>query len=76
MKRNEYMRGRVGARYGVWNSVRKQFQFGICEETPMLAEARLFQAIGEDARKFRFEVRRLPGNVLGIGRRPDDFGLR
>lgn len=53
MKRNEYMRGRIGARYGVWNSVRKQFQFGICEETPMLAEARLFQAIGEDARKFR-----------------------
>ena len=34
--------------------------FGISEDTPMLAEARLFQKIGDDARKYRFEVRQLP----------------
>ena len=34
-----------------------RFQFGICEDTPMLAEARLFQKIGEDAKKWKFEVR-------------------
>lgn len=38
----------------------KQFQFGICEDTPMLAEARLYQKIGDDARRYRFEPRRLP----------------
>lgn len=38
----------------------KEFQFGICEDTPMLAEARLFQKIGDDARKWRFEPRMLP----------------
>lgn len=66
MRRSEWIHGRNGARYGVWNTVKKVFQFGISEETPMLAEARLFQIIGEDARKWRFEIRRLP----------DDFGLR
>ena len=39
----------------------------ICEDTPMLAEARLFQRIGDDARKYRFEIRRLPkGENNGI----------
>lgn len=67
MKRTEWMYGREGEKYGVWNTVRKGFQFGICEDTPMLAEARLFQRIGDDARKYRFEIRRLPkGENNGI----------
>ena len=38
----------------------KCFQFNICEDTPMLAEARLYQKIGDDAKKYRFEPRMLP----------------
>lgn len=60
MKRESYMYGVRGEQYGIWNAVRKCWQFGICEDTPMLAEARLFQKIGDGARKWRFEVRALP----------------
>lgn len=60
MTRYERMYGRDGFRYGVWNTLKKEFQFGINEETPMLAEARLCQKIGDDARKWRFEVKRIP----------------
>lgn len=60
MKSEEYWRGKPGAKYGIWNGVKKEFQFGICEDTPMLAEARLVQKIGQDARKWRFEARRIP----------------
>ena len=58
-RKNEYYLGCTGAKYGIWNTVVKQFQFGIIEDTPMLAEARLFQKIGRDAHKWRFEVRRI-----------------
>lgn len=60
MKRETYYRGANGTKYGIWNSVEKRWQFGISEDTPMLAEARLFQKIGDDARKWRFEARALP----------------
>lgn len=60
MKRQEYYSGKPGAKYGIWNDAKKKFQFGICEDTPALAVARLFQKIGDDARKWRFEPRRLP----------------
>lgn len=59
-KRDEYYRGQRGKKYGIYNTSTKCFQFGICEDTPMLAEARLFQMIGDDARKWRFEPRVLP----------------
>lgn len=57
--KEEFQRGRSGCKYGIWNQVKKEFQFGIKEDTPMLAEARLFQYVGDDARKYRFEVRRI-----------------
>lgn len=60
MNRLEMMRGRPGIKYGIYNTKSKQFQFGISEDTPYLAQARLMQKIGDDARKWRFEVRRLP----------------
>ncbi len=60
----ERMYGKDGEKYGIWNSESKTFVFGICEDTPMLAEARLFQKIGADARKWRFEARRLPKGVV------------
>ena len=39
----EYQRGVQGKTYGIFDRVKKEFCFGIYEETPMLAEARLFQ---------------------------------
>ena len=57
--RFEYYRGSTGHKYGVWNSCKKQFVFGICEDTPMLAEARLYCKIGDDARKWRFVVKKI-----------------
>ena len=60
MKRKIYQRGIPGRKWGIWNSVRKEFQFGISEDTPMLAEARLYQKIGDDAAEWRFEPRQLP----------------
>lgn len=61
MKRETYQRWLPGVKWGIWNCQRKCFQFSICEDTPMLAEARLHQKIGDDARKWRFEPRQLPG---------------
>lgn len=60
MKRDVYYRGKPGKKYGIWNDVKKEFQFGICEDTPMMAEARLYQKLGDDARKWRFQPRMLP----------------
>jgi hypothetical protein len=42
----------------VWNSVTKKFQFGISEETPELAKKKLFDKIGTDAYKWRFDIRK------------------
>lgn len=55
-----YHRGEPGARYGIWNAARGCWQFNICEDTPMLAKARLYQKIGFDAKKGIFEPKRLP----------------
>lgn len=44
-------------KFGVWNTVAKEFQFGIREIRPYLAEQQLFKKIGNDARKYRFEIR-------------------
>lgn len=60
MKRETYYRGVPGKKFGIWNDVAKKFQFGICEDTPMLAEARLHQRIGDNARKWRFQPKMLP----------------
>lgn len=60
ISRFEYGRGKTGRKYGIWNNCTKEFQFGIKEDSPMLAEARLVYKIGDDARKWRFEARILP----------------
>lgn len=60
MKRETYYRGIPGKKWGIWNTMKKEFQFDISEDTPMLAQARLYQKIGDDARKYRFEVKQLP----------------
>lgn len=53
-----------GKKWGIWNSQRKEFQFGICEDSPYLAEARLMYLIGDDARKWRFEAKELPKDLI------------
>lgn len=60
MKRNIYYRRLPGIKWGIWNTMSHCFQFDIREDTPMLAVARLYQKIGDDARKWRFEPRQLP----------------
>ena len=64
MNRFEKMHGKPGAKYGIYNKQAKKFQFAICEDTPMLAEARLWQKIGDDARKWRFMTKRLPDKEM------------
>ena len=76
MKRGVYYRGVQGKKYGIWNGVRKCFQFNICEDTPMLAVARLYQKLGDDAKKYRFEPRELPksNGVYSFEERRDTNG--
>jgi hypothetical protein len=52
--------------YGIWNSVTKEFVFGIIERTAGDAEERLFARIGNNARKWRFEARQIPGETLRL----------
>lgn len=60
MRRETYQHGIFGIKWGIWNCQKKCFQFDIREDTPMLAVARLYQKIGDDARKWCFEPRQLP----------------
>ena len=46
--------------YGIYNTMRKCFQFNISEPTKEKALAKLFKLIGKDAYKWRFEARLLP----------------
>lgn len=46
-------------RYGIYNTVKKEFQFGIEEPSKRKAWNKLFAKIGNDARKWRFEVREI-----------------
>lgn len=48
--------------YGIWNTIKKEFQFGIKEETKHEAFKKLFNKIGYDSYKYRFEVRKIPVN--------------
>ena len=48
-------------RYMIWNDLQKKYQFpSICEITEKGANTLLFKKIGDDARKWRFEVKKLP----------------
>ena len=63
MKHKVYYHGVPGKKFGIYNMAVKQFQFDVCEDTPMLAMARLYQKIGADAKDKRFEARMLPTEV-------------
>lgn len=40
--------------------MKKEFQFGICEESKAKAEQKLFDKIGKGAYKWRFVAKKLP----------------
>lgn len=48
--------------YGIYSTVSKRFVFGIQEPSKKKAWEALFSKIGNDARKWRFEVRKLNNN--------------
>jgi hypothetical protein len=50
--------------YGIWNNRKKEFQFGIKEPSKRKAWHRLFEKIGNDARKWRFEVKVISEQAL------------
>lgn len=45
--------------YGVYNKSKKEFQFGIKEPSKKKAMQRLFDKIGNDARKWRFVIKEI-----------------
>ncbi|MNQ56263.1 hypothetical protein D3C85_703800 [compost metagenome] len=47
-------------RYGIWNGMQKKFQFNINEASKNAALRALHDVIGHDAKKWRFEPRKLP----------------
>lgn len=63
MKKQTYFCGVPGNKYGMWHKVSKTFSYGICEDTPALADARLYQIKGLRARELlrgECEARPLP----------------
>lgn len=47
-------------RYMIWNDLKKEFQFPkICETTAKGANTCLFNCIGNDARKDRFQIKKV-----------------
>ena len=46
-------------RFGVYNVCSKQFQFGISKPTKKMALDALFEKIGNDAYKWRFEIKEI-----------------
>ena len=47
-------------RYMIWNDIKKEFQFSrICETTEKGAITCLFNCIGNDARKDRFQIKKV-----------------
>lgn len=59
--------------FGVYNSVKKEFQFGICALSEVKANKLLFKKIGHDAKKWRFEVRLLPKGHEYLKKFDDDL---
>lgn len=50
--------------FGIYNHMRKEFQFGIRESSKKKARKKLFEKIGKDAYKWRFEVRKIHENLI------------
>ncbi|MBZ9633048.1 hypothetical protein [Clostridium sp. FP1] len=46
--------------FGIYNTMKHEFQFGICESSKARAMKRLFEKIGKGAYKWRFISKLLP----------------
>ena len=60
MKQSIYHQGIPGQRYGIYDPVTHRLQYNIQEDTPMLAVARLYQKLGDEAKRTGYEPRPLP----------------
>ena len=60
MRPRIYYHGIPGSRWGIWNDITQAFEPGISEDTPMLAVARMFQKIGDQARMKKYLPKQLP----------------
>lgn len=60
MKNSIYWHGISGSTWGIWDHQMNLFRTDIEEDTPMLAQARLYQKIGAEAKSKRYEARQLP----------------
>lgn len=54
--------------YGVYSVVSKKFVFGIAEPTKRMAWSRLYEKIGKDAYKWRWQVRKVDGDERRKGK--------
>lgn len=53
-------------RYGIYNTVAKSFVYGISEPTERRAIKTLFERIGKNAYKWRYQARVLPNTKKSI----------
>lgn len=60
MKNQIYWHGIPGSQWGIWDRQLNAFRDDVREDTPMLAQARLYQILGQDAKLYRYEARQLP----------------
>lgn len=60
MKNQIYWHGIPGSQWGIWDHQLKAFRDDVREDTPMLAQARLYQILGQDTKLHRYEARQLP----------------
>lgn len=65
MNKTTYRRGVPGVKWGIYDKVNNCFVSGISEDSPMLAEARLFFIIGDAAKTQRYEPRMLSNKGNG-----------
>ena len=61
----------MGKMYGIYNTRAKEFQFGIKEPSKNKARQKLFSKIGNDARKWRFEVREIKAGGIDGNEKTD-----
>jgi len=54
--------------YGIWNSSKKEFQFGIREPSKRKAQEALFNKVGKDSYKWRFETRKIIKEIKNMSK--------
>lgn len=73
-KADTYAFGTKGRKFGVWDVRRMCWCFGIQEDTPMLAEARLLHRLGSAFDRDRYSFKELPADMVEAGPSGRDDG--